>query len=128
MVTLKQVKRKIKDDPMNWSVHLMDFVDDFRYYLGQRCVASIGRAHVAGVRLIALQSARRCSPQSSSERRLAKWRTQRSNTRKRLCRRCCRKTTSGCASGCSKKNGDRTAAPRVARLNQCLTLNASSVG
>src|SRR6266511_3801604 len=38
MVTLKQVKRKIKDDPMNWSVHLMDFVDDFRYYRDQRMI------------------------------------------------------------------------------------------
>jgi len=38
MVTLRQVKRKIKDDPENWSVHLMDFVDDFRYYRDRRMI------------------------------------------------------------------------------------------
>jgi hypothetical protein len=32
MVTLKQVKQKIKDDPMNWPFHLTDFVDDFRNF------------------------------------------------------------------------------------------------
>ena len=24
--------QKIKDDPMNWSIHLIDFVDDFRHF------------------------------------------------------------------------------------------------
>ncbi|MGH9938055.1 MAG: hypothetical protein ACREAM_17555 [Blastocatellia bacterium] len=38
MLTLKQVKQKIKDDPKNWSVHLMDFVDDFRYYRDPRMI------------------------------------------------------------------------------------------
>ena len=38
MQTLKQVKQKIKDDPKNWSVHLMDFVDDFRYYRDPRII------------------------------------------------------------------------------------------
>jgi len=38
MLTLKQVKRNIKDDPANWSIHLMDFVDDFRYYRDQRMI------------------------------------------------------------------------------------------
>jgi len=32
MLPLKLVKQKIKDDPEHWSIHLMDFVDDFRYY------------------------------------------------------------------------------------------------
>src|SRR5262245_26932167 len=32
MLTLKQVKQRIKEDPRNWRVHLMDFVDDCRYY------------------------------------------------------------------------------------------------
>ena len=32
MLTLKQVKQQITDDPQHWATHLMDFVDDFRYY------------------------------------------------------------------------------------------------
>jgi hypothetical protein len=32
MLTLNQVKKRIKDDPNNWRVYLMDFVDDFRHY------------------------------------------------------------------------------------------------
>jgi hypothetical protein len=32
MQTLKQTSEKIKADEKNWSVYLMDFVDDFRYY------------------------------------------------------------------------------------------------
>jgi hypothetical protein len=32
MLTLRQVKERIKEDPENWRVSLMDFVDDFRYY------------------------------------------------------------------------------------------------
>src|SRR5262245_63240132 len=38
MLTLKEVKQKIKDDPKNWSVYLMDFVDDFRYYCDRRMI------------------------------------------------------------------------------------------
>jgi hypothetical protein len=32
MLTLKHVKERIKGDPRNWRVYLMDFVDDFRHY------------------------------------------------------------------------------------------------
>lgn len=32
MTTLKQVKQQIAADPKYWSVYLMDFVDDFRYF------------------------------------------------------------------------------------------------
>ena len=32
MISLREVKRQIESDPKNWAVHLMDFVDDFRYY------------------------------------------------------------------------------------------------
>jgi hypothetical protein len=32
MNTLHQVKQKIEADPTHWMLHLMDFVDDFRYY------------------------------------------------------------------------------------------------
>ena len=38
MVSIKQVKQKIKNDPENWSVPLMDFVDDFRYYRDRRMI------------------------------------------------------------------------------------------
>ncbi len=30
--TLKRTKEKIQKDPRHWLIHLMDFVDDFRYY------------------------------------------------------------------------------------------------
>ena len=30
MITLKQTKEKIRDDPRWWCIHLMNFVDDFR--------------------------------------------------------------------------------------------------
>ena len=36
MVTLKQAKQRIKADPQNRSIHLMDFVDDFRYCRDRR--------------------------------------------------------------------------------------------
>lgn len=39
MTTLKQVKQQIADDPKNWPVYLMDFVDDFRYYRDPRLIA-----------------------------------------------------------------------------------------
>ena len=32
MMTLQEVKQRASLDPKNWSVFLMDFVDDFRYY------------------------------------------------------------------------------------------------
>lgn len=31
MITLRETKERIESDPQNWTVHLMDFVDDFRY-------------------------------------------------------------------------------------------------
>lgn len=31
MTTLCETKRQIESDPKNWVIHLMDFVDDFRY-------------------------------------------------------------------------------------------------
>ena len=39
MITLRETKREIESDPMNWVVHLMDFVDDFRYYKDPSAVA-----------------------------------------------------------------------------------------
>jgi len=30
--------QKIIDDPKNWSIYLMDFVDDFRYYRDRRMI------------------------------------------------------------------------------------------
>lgn len=32
MITLKETKQNMLSDPNNWVIHLMDFVDDFRYY------------------------------------------------------------------------------------------------
>src|SRR5438128_1753710 len=32
MITLRELKKQIEKDPEHWSIHLMDFVDDFRYY------------------------------------------------------------------------------------------------
>ena len=32
MITLRETKQKIKNDPKWWCIHLMNFVDDFRYY------------------------------------------------------------------------------------------------
>lgn len=32
MTTLRETKQLIVDDPKNWLIHLMNFVDDFRYY------------------------------------------------------------------------------------------------
>ncbi len=39
MLTLKQVKQHITDDPQHWAIHLMDFVDDFRYYRNPQMLA-----------------------------------------------------------------------------------------
>jgi hypothetical protein len=39
MITLRETKHEIDADPKNWVVHLMDFVDDFRYYRDQRAVS-----------------------------------------------------------------------------------------
>jgi len=32
MITLGETQQRIEADPKHWSVFLMDFVDDFRYY------------------------------------------------------------------------------------------------
>lgn len=32
MMTLLETKERIESDPKNWTVHLMEFVDDFRYH------------------------------------------------------------------------------------------------
>ena len=32
MITLRETQQRIDADPKHWSVYLMDFVDDFRYY------------------------------------------------------------------------------------------------
>lgn len=32
MITLAETKQKIEQNPEYWIIHLMDFVDDFRYY------------------------------------------------------------------------------------------------
>lgn len=39
MITLKETKQEITREPQHWCVHLMDFVDDFRYYKDMRAVA-----------------------------------------------------------------------------------------
>jgi hypothetical protein len=38
-LTLRQTKEKIKQDPQWWCIHLMNFVDDFRYYKDLRAIA-----------------------------------------------------------------------------------------
>lgn len=40
MITLRETKQEIEADPKNWVVHLMDFVDDFRYYKDPRAVSA----------------------------------------------------------------------------------------
>ncbi len=32
MITLRDVKQRMVADPKHWVIHLMEFVDDFRYY------------------------------------------------------------------------------------------------
>lgn len=39
MTTLCETKRQIESDPKNWVIHLMDFVDDFRYDKGPAALA-----------------------------------------------------------------------------------------
>jgi hypothetical protein len=38
MRTLKETKQKIAKDPRWWCIHLMNFVDDFRYYKDPKAV------------------------------------------------------------------------------------------
>ena len=38
MNTLRQVQQEIEAAPQYWSIHLMDFVDDFRYYKDIRMI------------------------------------------------------------------------------------------
>jgi hypothetical protein len=39
MRTLHETRERIAADPKNWCIHLMDFVDDFRYYKDTRAIA-----------------------------------------------------------------------------------------
>jgi hypothetical protein len=39
MTTLHETKKQIESDPKNWVIHLMDFVDDFRYYKDPSAIA-----------------------------------------------------------------------------------------
>ncbi|HEY0082109.1 MAG TPA: hypothetical protein VGB61_04910 [Pyrinomonadaceae bacterium] len=39
MISLREVKARIDAEPKWWRIHLMDFVDDFRYYKDPRAVA-----------------------------------------------------------------------------------------
>jgi hypothetical protein len=39
MITLQQTKEKIKQDQKWWCIHLMNFVDDFRYFKDPKAVA-----------------------------------------------------------------------------------------
>jgi len=39
MMTLKETRRLMQREPQDWCIHLMDFVDDFRYYKDPRAVA-----------------------------------------------------------------------------------------
>lgn len=39
MITLKETKEQIEKEPQHWCIHLMDFVDDFRYYKNLRAIA-----------------------------------------------------------------------------------------
>lgn len=39
MITLKETRHQMEKEPQHWCVHLMDFVDDFRYYKDLRAVA-----------------------------------------------------------------------------------------
>ena len=32
MITLRETRENIKNDPQWWAIHLMNFVDDFRYH------------------------------------------------------------------------------------------------
>jgi len=39
MITLQEVQKQASVDPKNWSIFLMDFVDDFRYYKNPAAIA-----------------------------------------------------------------------------------------
>lgn len=39
MTTLKETRRQMEREPQHWCIHLMDFVDDFRYHRDPRAVA-----------------------------------------------------------------------------------------
>ncbi len=39
MTTLRETKEKIKNDARWWCIHLMNFVDDFRYYRDPKAMA-----------------------------------------------------------------------------------------
>jgi len=39
MQTLYETKQKIQEDPDHWIIHLMNFVDDFRYYRQESAIA-----------------------------------------------------------------------------------------
>jgi hypothetical protein len=39
MITLKETKQQIEREPQHWCIHLMNFVDDFRYHKDQRAVS-----------------------------------------------------------------------------------------
>lgn len=39
MITLRETKERTNAEPENWRVHLMNFVDDFRYHKDPRAVA-----------------------------------------------------------------------------------------
>lgn len=38
MITIKKTKEYIENDKNNWSLYLMNFVDDFRYYKDQKSI------------------------------------------------------------------------------------------
>jgi len=38
MITLRETREKIQQDPKWWCIHLMNFVDDFRYYKDPRAI------------------------------------------------------------------------------------------
>jgi hypothetical protein len=38
MITLKETREQIEEEPQHWCMHLMDFVDDFRYYKDPRAI------------------------------------------------------------------------------------------
>ncbi|HEY0081068.1 MAG TPA: hypothetical protein VGB73_20860 [Pyrinomonadaceae bacterium] len=38
MTTLKETRELIEREPQHWCVHLMNFVDDFRYYKDARAI------------------------------------------------------------------------------------------
>lgn len=38
MMTLKETRAQVEREPQQWCVHLMNFVDDFRYYKDLRAI------------------------------------------------------------------------------------------